>query len=264
MTGELFYGIPELMMAVGVLVLLLLAIEAGYRAGDRVPSGWTDSAKAPVLAISGAIFGLLALLLGFTFSMSLNRFEQRKELVVQEANAIGTTYLRARLLPQPEQSAMVALLRTYVDTRLDFFNFRQNPEQFKATLNRTGQLQDELWSHAASVLPKTNPPVTAGLLIQSLNEVIDLHTKRLTAMENHVPEPVLLLLVAVAIMAGLTVGYACGLQNRRHFFSTMIMALLIAMVITIILDLDRPSRGLIQVSQNSMIRLRDSIKNDGH
>ncbi len=87
------------------LSLLLLAIEAGYRAGDKVPSGLSDSAKAPVLAISGAIFGLLALLLGFTFSMALNRFEQRKELVVQEANAIGTTYLRARLLPQPEQSA---------------------------------------------------------------------------------------------------------------------------------------------------------------
>jgi hypothetical protein len=109
-----------LVIALVVIVLLLLTIEVGYRMGDRVPRGLTDSAKSPVLAISGALFGLLALLLGFTFSMALNPFDQRKQLVVQEANAIGTTYLRSGLLPEPDRSAVAGLLRSYVDARLDF------------------------------------------------------------------------------------------------------------------------------------------------
>jgi hypothetical protein len=262
MRAEMFYEVNELMIALVVIILLLLATEVGYRFGDRVPPGLTDSAKSPVLGISGALFGLLALLLGFTFSMSLNRFEQRKQLVLQEANAIGTTYLRAGLLPEPDRSAVVGLLRSYVDVRLDFYNLRDDRAQFKNVVDRSEKLQHDLWSHAVAVVPKNDPPVTTGLFIESLNDVIDLHSTRLAAMKNHVPEIVLMLLFLVAIMAALLVGYGCGLMKRRHTFSTTTMALLIALVITVIIDLDRPSRGLIRVSQESMIRLRESFKND--
>jgi hypothetical protein len=262
MAGELFYEVNEFVIAVVVIVLLLLTIEVGYWVGHRVPPGITDSAKSPVLAISGTLFGLLALLLGFTFSMSLDRFEQRKQLVLQESNAIGTTYLRARLLPEPDRSAVAGLLRSYVDVRLDFYHLRENPAQFESVLQRTEKLQDELWSHAVSVVPKNEPPVTTGLFIESLNSVIDLYSERLAAMKNHVPEIVLLLLLLVALMSALLVGYGCGLMERRHRFSTTTMALLIALVITVIIDLDRPSRGLVRVSQESMIRLRDSMKKE--
>ena len=262
MSGELFYGVNELVIAVGVIVLLLLTIEVGYRLGGRVPSGLTDSAKSPVLGISGALFGLLALLLGFTFSMSLSRFEQRKQLVVAESNAIATTYLRAGLLPEPERSAVTGLLRSYVDVRLDFFERRDEPAQFQIVVDRTEKLQKELWAHAVSVTPKSNPPVIADLYIESLNNVIDLHSARLAAMRNHVPEIVLLLLFLVALMAALLVGYGCGLMERRHSFSTTTMALLIALVIIVIIDIDRPSRGLIRVSQESMIRLQGNMKKD--
>lgn len=262
MQGEWFYEVNELVIALVIIILLLLATEVGYRFGDRVPPGLTDSAKAPVLGISGALFGLLALLLGFTFSMALSRFEQRKQLVLQEANAIGTTYLRAGLLPEPDRSAVASLLRSYVDVRLDFHNLRDDPAQFKTVIDRTEQLQRELWSHAVAAVPKSEPPVTTGLFIESLNDVIDLHSARVAAMNNHVPEVVLVLLFLVAIMAALLVGYGCGLMERRHSLSTTTMVLLIALVITVIVDLDRPSRGLIHVSQERMIKLRESIKND--
>lgn len=262
MSGEVLYEVNELVIALVVIVLLLLATEVGYRVGDRVPLGLTDSAKSPVLGISGALFGLLALLLGFTFSMSLNRFEQRKQLVLQESNAIGTTYLRAGLLPEPDRSAINGLLRSYVELRLDFYDLRGDPARFKDLVDRTEKLQHELWSHAVNVVPKNDPPVTTGLFIESLNDVIDLHAARLAAMKNHVPEVVLMLLFLVAVMAALLVGYGCGLMKSRHSFSTTTMALLIALVITVIIDLDRPSRGLIRVSQDSMIQLQENMKDD--
>lgn len=262
MQRELFYDVNEVVIALVVIGFLLLAIELGFRAANRAPSELTDAAKAPVLAISGAIVGLLALLLGFTFSMALSRFEQRKQLVVQESNAIGTAYLRARLLPEAERAAVAGLLREYVQNRLDFHNFRDDSTRSKVVAGRNEQLQRELWSNATAAVHKDDREVTTGLFIESLNEVIDLHADRVAAMENHVPEPVLLLLFLVAIMAGLIVGFSCGLQGSRHFFTTTLMALLIAMVIIIILDLDRPRRGLIFVGQGSMIRLQESIKND--
>jgi hypothetical protein len=123
-------------------------------------------------------------------------------------------------------------------------------------------LQDELWSYAANVVKKGDRSATTGLFIQSVNEVIDLHAERVAAMENHVPESVLLLLFFVALMAAVLVGHGCGLAKRRHLLSTSIMALLIGMVIITIIDLDQPHRGLIRVDQKSMIRLRDSLKND--
>ena len=263
MHGEIFYDVNELVIAVVVIILLLLSIELGFRAARRAPANLTDSAKAPVLAITGAILGLLALLLGFTFQMSLNRFNQRKELVLKESNAITTAYLRMRLLPEPDRTAVAGLLRAYVQNRLDFFNLREDPGQFQTVLSRSRELQQELWSHAISAVQRDDREVTTGLFIESLNDVIDQHSNRISAMENHVPEPVLLLLVAVAIMSALALGFACGLQNSRHFFTTTMMALLITMVIIVNLDLDRPRRGLIRVGQESMIRLNESIKNDG-
>jgi hypothetical protein len=262
LTGEVLYGVSEWVIALGIIVFLLLTIELGYRMGDRVPSGLTESAKSPVLAISGAMFGLLALLLGFTFSMSLSRFDQRKQLVLQESNAIATAYLRAELLPEPEATAVAGLLHSYVDARLDFYNLRENQAQFADVIVRTQKLQDELWSHAGNVVRRGERPVTTGLFIEALNNVIDLHSARRAAMENHVPESVLVLLFLVATITALLVGYGCGLMKRRHFFSTTTMALLIALVIIVIVDLDRPRRGLILVGQDSMIRLRDSMKND--
>jgi predicted membrane metal-binding protein len=261
-SGELLYDVNELILALVLVSLLLLTIEVGYRLSDKVPAGLSYSAKAPVLAISGAIFGLLALLLGFTFSMSLGRFDQRKQLVVQEANAIGTTYLRSKLLPEPNRSAVAGLLRSYVDARLDFYNLRNDKGQFKNLIDRTEKLQDDLWLQVTSVVPKDDRPVTTGLFIQALNEVIDLHAERVAAMENHVPESVLLLLILVALLAAMLIGYGCGLAKRRHLLSTSIAALLIGIVIIAIIDLDRPARGLIRVSQSSMIRLHDSMKDD--
>lgn len=137
-----------------------------------------------------------------------------------------------------------------------------NEEQLKEAQNRAGQLQNQLWSDAISAVQKDDRMATAGLFIQSLNNVIDTQEKRLAAMENHVPESVLLLLFIVGLVAALGVGYGCGLGAHRNLFSTTMMSLLIVLVITVIIDLDRPRRGWIRVSQNSMIRLQKGLSTD--
>jgi hypothetical protein len=194
--------------------------------------------------------------------MAQSRFALRQGLVVEEANDIGTTYLRSRLLPEPNKTETANLLRSYVEARLEFFRARVNGELLKEAHDRTIQLQNQLWSNAISAAQKDDRMSTTGLFIQSLNNVIDTQEKRLAAMENHVPESVLFLLFIVALVATLGVGYGSGLSAHRNLLSTTMMALLIVLVIAVIIDLDRPSRGWIRVSQNSMIRLQESLSTD--
>jgi hypothetical protein len=259
MSGELLYGVNIWLIALVIMILFLLMTEAGFRAGCKVRSGLEETAKSQVSVISGALLGLLALLLGFTFSMAQGRFALRQALVVEEANDIGTTYLRSRQLPEPYQTEVASLLRQYVDARVDFFRDAVDEEHLKEAQNRAIQLQNQLWSKALGAVAKDDRVVITGLFIQSLNNLIDTQEKRLAAMENHVPESVLLLLFIVALVATLAVGYGCGLGAHRSFFSTTMMSLLIMLVITVIIDLDRPRRGLIRVSQNSMIRLQTGL-----
>jgi hypothetical protein len=262
MSGELLYDVSLWLIAFVMMILLVLATEAGFRAGRKVRSRLEETAKSQVGVISGALLGLLALLLGFTFSMAQNRFALRQGLVAEEANDIWTTYLRSRLLPEPNRTEAANLLRSYVDARLDFFRAGVNEEHLKEAHTRTEQLQNQLWSNAISAVAKDDRVVITGLFIQSLNNVIDDQEKRRAAMENHVPESVLLLLFIVALVAALSIGYGSGLGAHRNFFPTMIMSLIIMLVITVIIDLDRPRRGLIRVGQNSMVRLQESLSTD--
>jgi hypothetical protein len=262
MSGELLYGVSLWLIASVMLILLVLVTEAGYRAGGKVRSRLEETARSQVGVISGALLGLLALLLGFTFAMAQSRYALRQELVVEEANDIGTTYLRSRMLPEPNKTEIASLLRSYVEARLDFFRAGVDEEQLKEAQNKAIQLQNQLWSNATSAVQKDDRMATTGLFIQSLNNVIDTQAKRLAAMDNHVPESVLLLLFIVALMAMLGVGYGTGLSAHRNLFSTTMMSLLFMLVITVIIDLDRPRRGWIRVSQNSMIRLQESLSTD--
>lgn len=260
MSGELLYGVSLWLIASVMLLMLVLVTEAGFRAGGKVRSRLEETARSQVGVISGSLLGLLALLLGFTFGMAQNRHALRQGLVVEEANDIGTTYLRSRMLPEPNQTEIANLLRQYVESRLDFFRAGVDGERLKEAQNRATQLQNQLWSNVTSVVAKDDRMTTTGLFIQSLNNVIDTQEKRLAATENHVPESVLLLLFIVALVAALSVGYGSGLGAQRNLFSTTMLSLLIMLVITVIIDLDRPSRGLIRVSQNSMIRLQESLR----
>ena len=260
LSGELLYNASEWLIFGVLLALLLLAVEIGFRTGHAVRDRLDDHAVSQIMAIQGTILGLLALLLAFTFSMAVDRYETRRALVVKEANAIGTAALRAQLLPEPARSDVAALLREYVGIRIELSEAGIDVNRFQAAMVASERLQQAFWVQAVAAVRGESQSLGPALLLASLNDVIDVHGERLAARENHVPEIVLRLELLVAIFAVGIVGYGSGAGGRRNPISTTVLALLLAAVALLIVDLDRPHRGLIQVSQQPLMDLQRSLE----
>ena len=243
-----------------IVGLLLLALaEVGFRAGLRLFVRKDEPRKGQIGGIQGAVLGLLALLLGFTFSMAVTRYEIRRDLVLREANAIGTTYLRASLLPEAQAKAIEDLLRRYIDARLSFFSAGNDSTKLAVAEDETTKLQRELWAQTVAAGKEAPTPITATF-INTLNETIDLDATRLHALRSRVPGAVWLLLLIVAGAGCYASGYGAGASGERTGFSAAMLPLLIAVVITIIADFDRPNHGLINVSQQPLLDLKQSLQ----
>jgi hypothetical protein len=203
------------------------------------------------------LLGVLALLLGFTFSLSLQRHDSRSQAVITEANAIGTAMLRAGLLPEPLLGQTRDKLREYLDLRVVAGGISlDNVEERNAALRKTLDMQQQLWELGSRAVQENPSPVPSGLFIQSLNELIDAYGSRDAALNRHVPEVVLFLLFGAFALTACLVGYASGIARHRASFPTYVLVLLITFLVFLIIDLDRPRRGLIEVSQQSLIDLQ--------
>lgn len=252
MSEDRLYGVGQLWLGLALLAAVLVAAEAGWRWGRRSHALANDGDRSQIGAIAGAVLGLLALLIGFTFSMAVSRFDARQDLVLQEANAIGTTALRAQLLEPAAEARVLRLLRDYVGVRLAFHDAGIDPQRLQQANVQTGVLQQALWRVAMEQARSGGNPAQVNLFIVSLNETIDLHGKRLAAMRNHVPPAVLELLLLVTLGAVGLVAYGGGLHGRRQPLAQVVLGVLLVLSVMLIVDLDRPRRGLIQVSQQSM------------
>jgi ABC-type arginine transport system permease subunit len=255
----MIWKLNEIVLFIGSLALFLFVIEISFRLGRRVKSPFDDDGKAHIGALQAAALVILALLLGFAFAMAVSRFEARKGLVVEEANAIGTTCLRSRFLPEPERQQMTALLKEYVAARLAFYGAGINVEALDAANREASRLEQQMWMVTTEIAAKDARSVTVGLFIESLNAVLDDNERRLAALQNHVPGAVIFLLFFVSSIALGFVACGCGRSGHRRFAMNALFALLLAMVITVILDMDRPRRGFIRVNQDSMMRLKAAI-----
>ena len=244
--------LPILLVSVAAL---LAACEFGRWLGVRIG----NRGEEDISTLEGAVLGLLALMIGFTFAMSLARFEGRREAILVEANSIGTTAPRARLLPAPHNTESVKLLKDYVQIRLDITRRVPSPAELSAAITRSSVIQEALWQQAKAVAATDNGMVPTGLFIQSLNEMIDNQQKRLTAVHNRVPNLVFLSLYGVAAVASAFAGYAGGLGKRPSRFPAYVMIVLVCAVILMIQDLDRPLSGFIAYSQQPMIDTAASI-----
>ncbi len=260
--NTLFYYVDAEIIALVLLLALVAALEVGYRLGRRARLNTDDTTKSQSVTIEGAVIGVLALLLAFTLSMSITRYETRQQLVLEEANAIGTTYLRAKMLPAPYPAQAADLLRQYVANRLEFYNAGIDDARLQAANDQAARLQDRLWSIATAASAQDNRALPTSLFMQALNETIDLQGTRLAATRNIVPETVVLLLLVVAIAAVAIVGYNSGLSNRRQLFAGVTLIVLITLIVWVLIDLDRPARGFIRVSQQSMIDLQQTLNRD--
>lgn len=260
---ELLYGVHSGLIAALLLVSMVMATELGHRVGMRRRSVASEAAREHINGIQASILGILALLLGFTFSLALQRFDSRSEAVVDEANAIGTAYLRTQLLPASLRAEARRLVGDYTDVRVQAGALTQTQ---RSELDRLGAkaltLQNALWAHAVKGIEVDPNAYTPTLFVESVNALIDSFGKRDAALQRHVPEFVLMLLYATFLMAGAIVGYACGVGGHRPSMASYIMVVLIVVLVFIILDLDRPRRGLIQVSQKSLVDLHAGMRAD--
>ena len=259
------YTTNEALIAGVLLLSLLAATEAGFYFGRRAKSRIEEKTKSQISVIQGSVLGVLGLLLGFTISMAVSRYEMRKQLVLEEANAIGTSYLRTTLLPEPDRSYIAGRLRHYLDLRLQYsragddVSTLKNVNAVRAAREQIARLQNDFWTRAASRAQTDANPVTTGLVLQSLNQVIDLDAARWMALNNHVPETVVYVNALVALLGATLVGYSIGLVGRRHLFSVVLLSLAITVTLVVIIDLDRARQGLIVVTQQPLIDLQQQL-----
>ncbi|MDR3619348.1 MAG: hypothetical protein P4L85_08355 [Paludisphaera borealis] len=242
------------------VAVVVLSIEGGFRLG-RYRRRYSESEdRPPVGEMVAATLGLLAFFLAFTFGLASTRFDVRRDLVIDEANAIGTTYLRAALLPEPHRTEVRSLLREYADVRLAAVQ----PGKLNQSIGRSVELHARLWAHATAVGEKNPNSIVVGLFIGSLNEVIDLHTKRLSlGVRNRIPGAIWATLYLVTILGTSVLGYHTGLTGSGRSLAMLALVLAFSAVMTLVADLDRPQEGLLQVSHQVLIDLRDSFKATG-
>lgn len=261
MTGDWVARIFANQLTVFILigVLMLAFAEAGFRLGLRLHSTNDVARKEQIGGIQGAVLGLLGLLLGFTFAMAVERYDTRRELVLQEANALATTYLRTSLLSDAHQTPVKDLLGRYVETRLKYWPLVDDPIKRAEGTQLIAELQIGLWKHASDAA-KEAPNDTTAMFIESVNNTIDIDAKRIAAMRAGIPGGVWLLLFVVALFGCATTSYGSGAEGVRTKLGSLFLPLLIAVVIVLIFDIAHPRVGAIQISQDALVDLQQSIQ----
>ena len=202
----------------------------------------TEDQETSVSAVVGATTALLAFLLAFTFGLAASRFDAKRALLLDEVNAIGTTFLRTRLIPEPHGAAVRALLKEYVDIRVELARHPENAEQL---IRRSEQLQGLMWPHAAALAEADlKNPAIVSLFVDSLNEMFDLQTKRITVgVFYQMPLAMWIALFVLTVLSMLEVGYLLGMSDRANWLLVLMLSLALSTVILLIADLDRSASG---------------------
>ncbi|HEY9098902.1 MAG TPA: hypothetical protein VIN38_08530 [Thiobacillus sp.] len=254
---EFLYNHSSVAITAALFLLILLFNEIGFHIGRYVQGRTSNEIKSLTGSIQASILGLLALLLGFTFNMSMQRYDHRNQALIEEANSIGTAVLRAELLPAVHRDAVSEKLKQYIELRIAISGVDLTHQAERKQYNQQiAALQGELWSLAVLATQDDPRPVTTGAFVKALNDLIDSQSKRNALLQMHVPEVVLFLLFIVFIASGGILGYSSGLSSKRVVAPAALVSFLIALIVFIIIDLDRPKRGLIQVDQAIMLELR--------
>lgn len=253
-------------VAVAILSTTLLclgmagSIETGYRMGRRRLEKYPDSKSEGSGAVESSIFGILGLILAFTFTGTLSRYEHRVKLVLKEANAIGTAYYRLNLLPKNDQDKLRPLYREYVKSRVNLFENYANRQLSNSYFRQGLKLQNQIWEIAnASVLLDKNPGII-DLVLSSTNEVIDVANERLQATRTRPPMIVYILLFTLALASAFLVGLSMSANQRKPLFYMVIFCVTISAITYIIIDLEFPRYGLIRIDLGDKV-LVETLEN---
>ncbi len=258
----LFDLLPLWLTFAGTVVIVLVCIYAGFFFARSRRKSLPKEEETPVSTIVGAVIGLLAFILAFTFGMTAARFDARRESLLDEINAIETTFLRTGLIPEPHGSAVRALLREYVDLRVEL---ARHPENAVQAVRQSERLQGLMWPHAEALAQADlrNPDIVS-LFVDSLNEMFDMQTKRVTVGASYrIPSLMWATLFGLTILTMFGVGYLFGMSGKANWLLVLVFSLAFSGVIMLIVDLDRGGAGrpgLIQISPQPMIDLQQRIQ----
>ncbi len=253
-----FYLIDHWLIALVMLAVLVVASEIGYRAGTRKRS-MPESERSLMSGTGAAMLGLLGLLLGFTLAMAIGRWDERRDIIVNESNAIGTLSLRAGFLEEPLRDELRDTLREYTAARIVLGGNRDDLDAWHAARTKSEMLHAEIWSVIERANKSGLSPAVMSSLIASANEVIDIHELRLASIENYLPVSLLLLLLGVAAVATSFLAWSFGAGTHGSRKAILMLGLLIAAVLLLIMDLNRPQRGMIGVGVDTLERVQVSI-----
>jgi len=250
-------------LAVCLFIGILVLLEVGRLVGNQQLAKNPDSARLGTGAVEGAVFGLLGLLIAFTFSGAAARFDARRDLIVKETNAIGTAWLRLDLLPISAQPTIRESFRQYVDSRLEAYHKLPDVQAAQAELTKATVLQSDIWTQAvAAGRLEGAPPAATMLLLPALNEMIDITTTRTMATKLHPPAAIYGMLVGLALASALLAGYDMAGGKSRSWLHVIGFAAVMAVAVYIIIDIEFPRLGLIRVDafDEALRELRASMR----
>jgi len=247
-----------LLIGFGLCVGMLLCSRVAFRFGLR----HTGAPDEQFAVVETATLGLVALLLAFTFQVSMSRFDEARQLIVSETNAIGTAYLRLDLLQPSDEAEIRDLFRTYLDARIQAYKTVSSGGDPAELISRTRQLQQKIWSKVLEAAGRAPLPSAPLLLVPVVNQMIDITTARLLSLRTRLPDLVKGLLIAIALISSAVIGYAMGMLRHRSPFPVAIFSLIVSATIYTVLDLDSPRYGLIRLDpiEQAMEELRDQMK----
>jgi hypothetical protein len=256
------FTVNTVVLVGGLFAGMLVLLELGRRLGLRRLALDSEAEREGFGVVGGAIFALMGLLIAFTFSGAASRFDTRRQLVVEEANAIGTAYLRLDLLPASAREALRKSFRDYVDARLQVYQKLPDITAAKQALTHATWLQGQIWSQALAACEEASQPATM-LLLPALNSMIDITTTRTVATQIHPPQVIFIMLYVLALASSLLAGYSmAGGQSSSRWIHMLVFAVIMALTVYVILDLEYPRLGLIRVDavDQVLVDLRDSMK----
>jgi hypothetical protein len=241
---------------------MLFVLEMGRRLGTHRMAQDPEGAKAGAGAVEAAVFGLMGLLIAFTFSGAASRFDTRRTQLVEEANCIGTAWLRLDLLPAKAQPSLREKLRQYTDARLAYFRKSPDPDAAKIELDRANLLQNEIWTQALDACRESAAPSTTLLLVPALNEMFDMAATRTMGTKMHPPMIIYVTLGLLLLLSSLVAGYHMGEGKGRSWVHSAVFVVAIALAFYVILDFEFPRLGIIRIDSfdQVFVDLRQGMK----
>lgn len=254
--SAVLFELSSPILALSLLVLVVGSAIGGLLVGRsrRAHQGLKESSGV----LQGALLGFMGLILAFGLSLALGRYEDRRAALVEDANTIGTTYLRAQTLAEPERSQSMALLVEYADVELELTDEVPGSDAAARTIAEGSALQRQLWALAGQALRQDPRNTAPRLYVESLNEMIDQQTVRVAGLNNRVPTEVLILEVIGSAIAMFLLGLHVGLLGRS-LLPLLLASCLVTMLLFAVFDLDRPTRGFIEIPNTPLATLRTSM-----